>query len=998
MIATNVYILGASYPIAGEKPTVLQEISVKTKVLDWQLNSLKVIGNKRINFLGGYHIEDIINQYPEINYIIVKNWKSNTVLNTFFQADFEDTAAIFTYADTIFRPDIINKVSQAKGDITVAIDVNYQNRFEDRPKSDLRIAEIITPTEGKYQGCKSEFTGLFHLSHRIIEKIKLLKNEVPGDNLLDLFSYLKKEGFSIDFIDVGNNWAELNEPKDVARFVLGNKAETLSRLEPMVKKSKIGDQISFTVKKWKQDRSAIVKQIQQFFLKKRLIIRSSSSQEDGWTASFAGQYRSILNVDSSSSITIGKEIDKVISSYGEGFENDQVLVQEFLDDLSLSGVVFTCHLETGAPYHIFNFQDNQGSVEAITSGTSQDDRTIILYDKENQELVNLEPKLEPIQEAIDELKSLLSFDKLDIEFAIDSKGLVYIFQVRPITVDHRDYDSVASSFRSKLDESILIFSNHQESSESPEPTAEITTYFSNMSDWNPAEIIGIRPNPLSFSLYRFLITDDVWAKQRCEFGYKDLGAQPLILSFCGQPYVNLSASFKSFIPAIIEKQLASKLVKAYMGNLSKRPELHDKVEFDIALTSWTPNFKAQAESRLGAWNISSDEIHELEKSLKLITSNAIVGFDKHISTENLIKNRYKIFKKETNPLNLGYSLIEECKKSGTLAFAHAARHAFIAISFLKSFIEIGIFTKDEVNFFMESIDGVSSRMQDDQVALFKKEITLNQIIGKYGHLRPGTYDATAPAYWEDPEYYLKSESNKINKKPLVFELSKEQEKLISTAFKDLELDISPIEIMKYIKKAIIAREETKLEFTYNLSRALDCFIDFGKEVGITRQHIVYLEYEDFKRLAIGDLNINNAKKIIKRRMVEHKLSYMFEIPSLIKSKKDFYCFEHYSAQINFISNKKVIGELKNLSLRVEDDIDGKIIFIEQADPGYDWVFGHNILGLITKYGGANSHMAIRAAELGLPAAIGVGDKLFNKLSKSNKIKLDCVNNNIIIIN
>ena len=86
--------------------------------------------------------------------------------------------------------------------------------------------------------------------------------------MLDLFSYLKKEGFSIDFIDVGTNWAELNEPKDVARFVLGNKAETLSRLEPMVKKSKIGDQISFTVKKWKQDRSSIVKQIQQFFLKK----------------------------------------------------------------------------------------------------------------------------------------------------------------------------------------------------------------------------------------------------------------------------------------------------------------------------------------------------------------------------------------------------------------------------------------------------------------------------------------------------------------------------------------------------------------------------------------------------------------------------------------------------------------------------------------------------------------------------------------------------------
>ena len=69
-----------------------------------------------------------------------------------------------------------------------------------------------------------------------------------------------------------------------------------------------------------------------------------------------------------------------------------------------------------------------------------------------------------------------------------------------------------------------------------------------------------------------------------------------------------------------------------------------------------------------------------------------------------------------------------------------------------------------------------------------------------------------------------------------------------------------------------------------------------------------------------------------------------------------------------------------------------------SDLGRVWVFSSNIAGLITEYGGANSHMAIRAAELGLPAAIGIGSKLFNKLSKSNKIKLDCGNDNIIIIN
>ena len=29
------------------------------------------------------------------------------------------------------------------------------------------------------------------------------------------------------------------------------------------------------------------------------------------------------------------------------------------------------------------------------------------------------------------------------------------------------------------------------------------------------------------------------------------------------------------------------------------------------------------------------------------------------------------------------------------------------------------------------------------------------------------------------------------------------------------------------------------------------------------------------------------------------------------------------------------------------DISGKIVLIENADPGFDWIFGHSIVGLIT---------------------------------------------------
>ena len=75
----------------------------------------------------------------------------------------------------------------------------------------------------------------------------------------------------------------------------------------------------------------------------------------------------------------------------------------------------------------------------------------------------------------------------------------------------------------------------------------------------------------------------------------------------------------------------------------------------------------------------------------------------------------------------------------------------------------------------------------------------------------------------------------------------------------------------------------------------------------------------------------------------------------------------------------------------------KIILLENADPGFDFIFSNNIKGLITKYGGANSHMSIRCFELEIPAAIGVGDIIYEKIKNSKRINLDCNMQQIINI-
>jgi phosphoenolpyruvate-protein kinase (PTS system EI component) len=115
-------------------------------------------------------------------------------------------------------------------------------------------------------------------------------------------------------------------------------------------------------------------------------------------------------------------------------------------------------------------------------------------------------------------------------------------------------------------------------------------------------------------------------------------------------------------------------------------------------------------------------------------------------------------------------------------------------------------------------------------------------------------------------------------------------------------------------------------------------------------------------------------------------------------QEDFVVFQYPATQANFIGDAAILSECINLSTAKKNaDMRGKIVLIPQADPGYDWLFGRQIGGLITMYGGANSHMAIRAAEFGIPAAIGVGVVRYSKLATAKKVELNPINRLIRVL-
>ena len=301
--------------------------------------------------------------------------------------------------------------------------------------------------------------------------------------------------------------------------------------------------------------------------------------------------------------------------------------------------------------------------------------------------------------------------------------------------------------------------------------------------------------------------------------------------------------------------------------------------------------------------------------------------------------------------------------------------------------------------FQESVQTVAG---DFQLALSDHDLSIDEITKQFGHLRPGTYDVNELAYWEKPNFYFTrnkelNTKSKNDKNKFIF--SKQELRGFQFILDELPIKIEINDFIRYFSNAIQAREYCKFEFTRNLSASLDLIIEYGvKALKLSREDTGYLTFDDIKGLRTGQLNENLIQNFVKLRKSDFNEKHLIKLPGFISDEKDFFGYEQEKSEANFITRLNIIADLLFIKLNQDNIINGKIVAVPNADPGFDWIFAHNISGLITQYGGANSHMAIRSGELSLPAVIGAGEKLYNLWSSANLITLDCQNQRLEIIN
>lgn len=763
------------------------------------------------------------------------------------------------------------------------------------------------------------------------------------------------------------------------------KAGTLALLQGRLQSTHIAPLVYFSVAEWQTERGACLARIPSRLGAGPWIVRSSCQREDGVRTSNAGAFLSLVDVMPEG---LESAIERVIAAYGNAAADDEVLVQPMLHQVVRAGVAFSHDPNTGAPYRVVNWSEGAETAR-ITGG--QGGRV--------WQGAALSPHAPPavlagVVAMLGELLAWFGDMPVDCEFAVTGSQegeRLWLLQARPLPMP-TVYETAENQARR-----LALIADKVARGMRPHPfLMGKRTVYGVMPDWNPAEIIGVRPKPLALSLYRELVTDAIWAYQRHNYGYRNLRSFPLMPHLYGLPYIDVRLSFNSFIPADLEDGLAGRLVDHYIDRLLAEPTLHDKVEFEVVFSCYTLDLPERLE-QLAHAGFAPGERAAIADSLRRLTNRIVhpqegLWREDAAKLETLKARRERLLASDADPLERIYWLLEDAKRYGTLPFAGLARAGFVAVQMLKSLVAVGVFSVSDYDAFMASVSTVSGQLARDRATLDSATF-----LSRYGHLRPGTYDILSPRYDEAPELYFDWKQRPAVSEPAKpFSLTLPQMREIARLLEHHGLHPDCVGLFDFLQAGIELRELAKFHFTRNLSDALSLAAAYGEQWGVNREAMAYCDIAALRELHVAATDPGAVLAYaIEQGKTRYQETLAVALPPLLASPEAVWAFEWPETAPNFITQQQVTAPVAGCDAR--ERLAGTIVCIPHADPGFDWLFAYPIAGLITAWGGVNSHMAIRAGELGLPAVIGAGEVLYRRWSQAARLHLDCAGRRVEVL-
>jgi len=980
-------ILSAKCDKNGKLNSLRKVGANENTVIDLQLQSLNIEFKNKYVVLGENHEEWNREDFKKI---INKDWASSNsgfslskALNTI-----KPLGEIWIlYSDILFREINLSKEDHDKN--IIYVDNEWETRIKDRKTRDSSLIELVKSDKdkninffftgiNKYIKQTAELCGIIKLENNVFNEIRSIIKSIDTKELKklstsELLEITRINGINYHSRNISGKYCQLNIDDDLIKFFLGTKAETLEKLKLSgIKNGYFLDQYKFTVYDWNTSQDSILEKITKQFQDSCIVVRSSCFAEDRSDYSSAGKYESQLAVDCSYD-SIKRSVRKVIQSYDvDNFSKDQLLVQKFLNNIDYSGVAFSRMIENNGPYISINI--SSVDTTQVTSGNSCHE---FFIHRNNTHLVK-ENNLKKIVECLLEIENLLNYNFIDMEFAIVKQKL-YILQVRPLVIKNKECnDNLINKF---LDQSNYVINKSFNKK---------NQIFSLMSDWNPAEIIGKLPSKLSSSIYKYIITDSNWALSRKIDNYKKVNG-PLLINILGTDYVDVNKSIQSFIPSKIPDDISIKIEEKAYNALCENPSLHDKLEFEIIPTCIDLNWEKWSNYFKETLSIKELDIY---KKILIKNTRDIMNETIKSSYQKSIKELIKVEVVDPKEkIIIAIELIDKIKNTLAVEFARSARRAFIVSSWLKSGLEKNIISKRAELGFYKSLHTISSEFIED---ISNKNFSKDAIYKKYGHLRPSSYDIQSKCYLERElvNNLIKDQRENLDNDEDIKAWEEEKSNLINKIKILLNLESNEF-VEKIMKENVILRERNKFEFTKLLSSALELIANYLNSLGINRKSASNLNLQTLKDIAFSKNGVDLDKSLLEKEIklnAENRVLFGFiNKPEIIISGKELLFDRSINCRPTFIGTKVIeatILKLDSIQDEKKLDLNNKIILIENADPGYDFIFGYKIKGLITMYGGSNSHMTIRCSELNVTAVIGLGHKRYSEIEINNTFQIN----------
>lgn len=150
----RVIIIGAGrgrrlMPTTADAPKCYAEVAGK-RLLDWALEAFRANDLDDVCFIGGYRIERVQADYPRFTFRHNADWENNNILASLMCAeDLMTEPFLCCYSDILFTPEIVAKLKDARGDMTLGVDTEWLARYGQRTDHPPDDAEKVIVGDGR---------------------------------------------------------------------------------------------------------------------------------------------------------------------------------------------------------------------------------------------------------------------------------------------------------------------------------------------------------------------------------------------------------------------------------------------------------------------------------------------------------------------------------------------------------------------------------------------------------------------------------------------------------------------------------------------------------------------------------------------------------------------------------------------------------------------------------------------------------------------------------